>query len=182
MLTPEPNQGGQGAVRYCGCKTPLFRMVLSPWPPNCPSTNKASWSGAFRRSTGYEFAGHGWLKRRGAALDWNQTVEIDQSAWNERRPTGSNRPPAAVPSLFTGRGTNRDAGPPESRGTNKSTHDRKLQGLRRGAPPFTPDPSRGSRWSLKQPTAEKIETLPILPIDKKTLIRVAPARRPALLQ
>ena len=153
MLTPETNQGGQGAVCYCGCKTPLFRMVLPPWSPNCPSTNKASWYGAFRCSTGYEFAGHGWLERRGTALDWTQTVGIDRNAWNEGCPPGSNKLPAAESILFTGRGKARSSVSP--------------RGMRRGAPPFTPVLSGGSRWSLLQRAAQRIATEPILALDYK---------------
>jgi len=67
VLTPETVQGGQDAVPDFGCKMPPSRLVLPPWFPNWPLTNRASWCGA-ACSSGYEFAGHGWPEQRGTAL------------------------------------------------------------------------------------------------------------------
>jgi hypothetical protein len=75
MLTPETIQGGQDAVPDYGCKMPPTRLVLPPWFPNWPLTNRASWNGA-TRSTGYEFAGHDRPEQRGTALAWNQEIPI----------------------------------------------------------------------------------------------------------
>ncbi len=75
MLTPETIQGGQDAVPDYGCKMPPTRLVLPPWFPNWPLTNRASWNGA-TRSTGYEFAGHDRPEQRGTALAWNQEIPV----------------------------------------------------------------------------------------------------------
>src|SRR5216684_2959156 len=74
MLTPETVQGGQDAVPGYGCNRPPTRLVLPPWFPNWPLTNRASWSGA-ARSTGYELAGHGRPEQRGTALDWTRNAK-----------------------------------------------------------------------------------------------------------
>ncbi len=46
MLTSATLQGGQDAVPGCGSKTPPSRLVLPPWFPTWPLTQRASWSGA----------------------------------------------------------------------------------------------------------------------------------------
>ena len=151
MLTPETNQGGRGAVPHSGCKMPLLRMVPPLWSPTCPSTNKASWFGAFRRSTGYEFAGHGWLKRRGTALDWNQAIDIDITCLG--RPSSNLLHRSAT--MIAGNCL-QDAKAAERRLDRyhvTPANRRPIDDLKacEGETPFTPPTwsAGGSRWSLK---------------------------------
>lgn len=88
MLTPETIQGGQDAVPGYGCKTPPPRLVLPPWFPYWPLTNRASWYEA-SRFAGYELAGHAWSEQTGTALDRTQNIGRHPSQLGQTLPPGS---------------------------------------------------------------------------------------------
>ena len=98
MLTSATFQGGQDAAPDCGCKTPPSRLVLSPWFPTWPLTQRASWSGRSaraERAAGYELAGHAWPEQRGIALDRLSNVAVEIVGLSQRRtgrPRGGSRP------------------------------------------------------------------------------------------
>ena len=102
MLTSATFQGGQDAAPDCGCKTPPSRLVLPPWFPTWPLTQRASWSGRSaraERAAGYELAGHAWPEQRGTALDRlsNGAVEIvGLSQRRTGRPRDGSRRPAST--------------------------------------------------------------------------------------
>ena len=79
MLTSATFQGGQDAAPDCGCKTPSSRLVLPPWFPTWPLTQRASWSGVRLEpsAAGYELAGHARPEQRGTALDRLSNVAVE---------------------------------------------------------------------------------------------------------
>ena len=114
MLTSATFQGGQDAAPDCGCKTPPSRLVLPPWFPTWPLTQRASWSGVrlAASAAGYELAGHAWPEQRGTALDrlWNVAVEIIGLRQRTGRPSKRRHPRAGS----AGRQRTRDDRPPAS--------------------------------------------------------------------
>jgi hypothetical protein len=99
MLTSATFQGGQDAAPDCGCKTPPSRLVLPPWFPTWPLTQRASWSGVRLEpsAAGYELAGHIRPEQRGTALDWLSNVAIEIIGLSRRRtgrPSRRRRPRA----------------------------------------------------------------------------------------
>ncbi len=101
MLTSATFQGGQDAAPDCGCKTPPSRLVLSPWFPTWPLTQRASWSGARLEpsAAGYELAGHARPEQRGTALDRLSNVAVEIVGLSQRRtdrPRGGSRRPAST--------------------------------------------------------------------------------------
>jgi len=153
MLTPETIQGGQGAVPCSGCNTPLSRLVLPPWFPNQPLSNRASWSGVCSaNATGYEFAGHVWSEQRGTALERIQTVETVSSS------------PGLIMSLrphqfrllkmFAGREWRR-RGHQARRARFRHFEAQPPKGLRRGVPLHPRLLQRRSRWSPQKPGAKE---------------------------
>ena len=97
MLTSATFQGGQDAAPDCGCKTPPSRLVLPPWFPTWPLTQRASWSGVRLEpnAAGYELAGHARPEQRGTALDRLSNVAVEIVGMSQRRtgrPRGGSRP------------------------------------------------------------------------------------------
>jgi hypothetical protein len=94
MLTSATVQGRQGAVPGYGLKTPPTRLVLPPWLPTWPLTQRALWSGAWLKpsATGYELAGPRiGLEQRGTALDRLKNVAVEIIGLSRVEPA---RPPA----------------------------------------------------------------------------------------
>ena len=71
-----------------GLKTPPTRLVLPPWLPTWPLTQRALWSGAWLKpsATGYELAGPRiGLEQRGAALDRLKNVAVEIIGLSQRQ-------------------------------------------------------------------------------------------------
>ena len=101
MLTSATFQGGQDAAPDCGCKTPPSRLVLPPWFPTWPLTQRASWSGVRLEpnAAGYELAGHARPEQRGTALDRLSNVAVEIVGMSQRRtgrPRDGSRRPAST--------------------------------------------------------------------------------------
>ena len=101
MLTSATFQGGQDAAPDCGCKTPPSRLVLPPWFPTWPLTQRASWSGVRLEpsAAGYELAGHARPEQRGTALDRLSNVAVEIVGLSHRRtgrPRDGSRRPAST--------------------------------------------------------------------------------------
>ena len=145
VLTPETVQGGQDAVPGYGCNMPPTRLVLPPWFPNWPLTNRASWSGA-ARSTGYELAGHGRPEQRGTALDryQNATTFAPTSIKSSSQAPRSRY--ARVSEIAFGAragGTELAALPPRDPSRSVALDSPRAF---EGESPFTPTVLQGSRW------------------------------------
>ena len=101
MPTSATFQGGQDAAPDCGCKTPPSRLVLPPWFPTWPLTQRASWSGVRLEpsAAGYELAGHARPEQRGTALDRLSNVAVEIVGLSQRRtgrPRDGSRRPAST--------------------------------------------------------------------------------------
>jgi hypothetical protein len=192
MLTSATFQGGQDAAPDCGCKTPPSRLVLPPWFPTWPLTQRASWSGVRPEpsAAGYELAGHAWPEQRGTALDRLSTVAVEIIGRRQRtgRPSKRRRPRAGS----AGRQRTRDDRRPAS--TSWTTSGSECEGPSRtkAASPRPSGPSltgpHTRNFRIQELDASKVappgrlgppplfirSRMPILPLDKPDPIRARP--------